>query len=530
MARFKITTQDGRTVIINGDVRPTDAELDEIFASIPAKATEKRGMASGIAHAALNGSTYGLGDETAAAGKALGKVGPYNFLQNKTIDDAIKSSKAYREEVAKEYEPALIEERALQKGFAAEHPVINTVSEIAGSIANPLSRAIPTAKGTLLGSQTLAKGAMGAGTGGVIGGVYGFNSGEGGFEERAKNALGAAKTGAIIGGAFPIVAEGAKKLAKATLGFTTGVGADNVNQALDAGKRGSKEFLANMRGKEEALDVVDDLRNATRQLKQKAQHEISQGKSKIADKLVDISPLKQGIQDIRAEMKVGRIDKLSSNKTASKVLENTEKMAEKLMKGKKPTVAEVDALKQGIGNLEVGTDGYARAIRTRLYNIVKGFINETSPEYSAIMKPYEQTMEKLSLIERELSSNNKNAYTALGKLQGALRNNANSRMGARQAALSALDPQATQTIKDKIAGQAFSSIVPRGLTGNLTAAYGAGTSFLHSPLQTAAVLASSSPRLVGNALYGIGRGISLIPEKTGTKIALTPQILKALGY
>ena len=486
---------------------------------------EKRGMASGIAHAAMNGATFGLGDEIAASGKALGKVGPHIFQDYRTLDEAMKGTQKYQEDVKKAYDEALPEERALQADFSERHPIINTVSEIGGAIANPVSRAIPVSKGNIY-----SKMGLGALTSGTLGGVYGFNAGEGGFEERAKNALGGAATGAALGAAIPVVAEGIKKAAKAALGFTTGVGADNINQALDAGKRGNKQFLANMRGEEDALSVVDDLRTATRQLKQKAQQEISAGKSKIADKIVDISLLKQGIQDIRAEMKVGRIDKLGSNKTASKVLENTEKMAAKLMKGKKPTVAEVDALKQGIGNLEVGTDGYARAIRTRLYNMVKGFINETSPEYSAIMKPYEQTMEKLSLIERELSANNKNAYTALGKLQGALRNNAGSRMGARQAALSALDPKAAQVIKDKIAGQAMSQIVPRGLTGNLTALYGVGASGIRSPLQTGLTLASSSPRLVGNALYGIGRGLSLVPANTGTKAALTPQILKALGY
>lgn len=530
MAKFKITTQDGRSIIITGDERPTDAELDEIFASIPAKDAEKRDIASGIAHAAMNGATFGLGDEIAASGKALGKVGMYDFWQNKSLGDAIKSSEAYRQEVAKEYAPALEEERRLQKGFAAEHPVINTVSEIAGSIANPMTRAIPAAKGTLMGSELAAKSAMGAATGGLYGGIYGFNSGEGGFEERAKNALGALKTGAVIGGAVPVVAEGAKKLAKAALGFTTGVGADNVNQALDAGKRGSKDFLKNMRGEEDALEVVGDLRSATNQLKKQAQREISAGKAKIADKVVDINPLKQGIKEIRSEMQAGRINKLEYNKTASKVLENTEKMANKLMKGGKPTVAEVDALKQGIGNLEVGTDGYARSIRTRLYNMVKGYINETAPEYSKIMKPYEQTMEKLSLIEKELSAGNKNAYTTLGKLQGALRNNANSRMGARQAALSALDPQSSQIIKDKIAGQAFSSITPRGLTGNLTAGYGLGTSFLHSPITTFATLASSSPRIVGNGLYGAGWLLNKIPANSGAKAATYQQVLKALGY
>lgn len=123
----------------------------------------------------LQGLTFGHGDEIVAAGASL--LGPNSY----------------------EYELDR-ERRRLEQG-REENPVLATGSEIAGAVMLPIPAWAKSAnRGTRIGQA--------AAQGGILGGIYGFGSGEGGLPSRLKDAGAAAATGFGIGGALQGVSEG----------------------------------------------------------------------------------------------------------------------------------------------------------------------------------------------------------------------------------------------------------------------------------------------------------------------------------
>ncbi len=118
----------------------------------------------------MQGLTYGLSDELGAALQKLRGAGNYEDL--------------------------LDAERERLKRIKKDSPVLSTATEIAGAIANPISRTAWAAQAPTRMAR-LGKGAIEAG---VLGGVYGFNQGEGGFENRATQGITSGVVSALFGG------------------------------------------------------------------------------------------------------------------------------------------------------------------------------------------------------------------------------------------------------------------------------------------------------------------------------------------
>ncbi len=132
------------------------------------------------------GATFNFSDEIAAgAGAATGSGG--------TMGDR--------------YTANLATERSRDKAFEAENPYTAMAAQIAGGIANPVTR-FPLTGGLLRRSL------MAGGAGGVLGAAAGFGEGEGNFADRGGAALTGGVTGAALGGALPVVAEGVSRLAR----------------------------------------------------------------------------------------------------------------------------------------------------------------------------------------------------------------------------------------------------------------------------------------------------------------------------
>ena len=116
------------------------------------------------------------------------------------------------------------------------------------------------------------------------------------------------------------------------------------------------------------------------------------------------------------------------------------------------------------------------------------------------MKAYEQAISLEKKIMKELSLGNKTAAgTALRKLQSVMRNNVNTNYGNRLNILKDLDPD----LLPQLAGQALSSITPRGLQ-----AATAGTIAAVSPFTNLGALAAlplTSPRLMGEVALKAGQ-------------------------
>jgi hypothetical protein len=133
------------------------------------------------ARSAFQGVTFGAGDEIIAALNAvMGQHGDYSA--------------------------ELERERGMLDQFRSERPVMAYGSEIAGALANPAGTA------RLTGGLAM-RAAQSAGLGALLSGVYGFNAGEGGLENRLEQGAASGLLGGAIGGAIPFVGAGVEKIA-----------------------------------------------------------------------------------------------------------------------------------------------------------------------------------------------------------------------------------------------------------------------------------------------------------------------------
>jgi hypothetical protein len=119
------------------------------------------------------------------------------------------------------------------------------------------------------------------------------------------------------------------------------------------------------------------------------------------------------------------------------------------------------------------------------------------------MKAYQEASELTKEIERALSLGQKAAAdTSMRKLQSLMRNNVNTNYGNRLDLAKQLEAAGGNEIMPAIAGQALNSFTPRGLQG--VAATGLGGFGIANPA-TLAALPLTSPRLMGEAAYGLGK-------------------------
>jgi hypothetical protein len=132
------------------------------------------------ARSAFQGVTFGAGDEALAGINSLTGFGDYGT--------------------------ELERERAMLDQFRSERPVMAYGSEIAGALANPAGMA------SLTGGLGM-RAAQSAGLGAILSGLYGFNAGEGGVENRLEQGAASGLFGGAIGGAIPVVGAGIEKIA-----------------------------------------------------------------------------------------------------------------------------------------------------------------------------------------------------------------------------------------------------------------------------------------------------------------------------
>ena len=184
----------------------------------------------------------------------------------------------------------------------------------------------------------------------------------------------------------------------------------------------------------------------------------------------------------------------------------------------------LDALKQKIyddvlSNIPINQKS-STGIIGDIYNSVKSTIQKQAPTYAETMKAYADTAEQVREIERSLSQGKKaSADAGLRKLQTVLRDNASTNYGQRVNLVNQLEATSPSLgggipIKPALAGQALSKVTPRGVQAVGTVGTAGLLSQFSNPL-TAAYLAGSSPRLVGEAAYLAGKGGKQVGNVTG---------------
>jgi hypothetical protein len=167
-----------------------------------------------------------------------------------------------------------------------------------------------------------------------------------------------------------------------------------------------------------------------------------------------------------------------------------------------------------------------------VYGATKASIEQQAPTYAKVMKDYAAASEQITEIERALSLGNKSSQdTAMRKLQSLMRNNVQTNYSGRTNLAKELEQKGGVEIMPSLAGQAMNTLAPRSLSGQV----GGGATALmatHNPLILAA-LPFQSPRLVGEAAYGIGRGVGATANGANAllqkAVAANPQLAALLN-
>lgn len=472
-------------------VAQTRQAVQEVKENAPSNTLAESLVKKEALQAGLEG--LALGVEEALQGAT---VGGYGWL-NKKLGGSFADRLIANQQLAEE------------SGLGAYNKIGKGSAELAGALISPINKLLP-AGAESLGGKILQGGLSGAGYGALS---KGFESD---FD------LGEIAQGATLGGALgagiPVAVEGTKALAKNILGMTTGAGSRAIEKAGEAGQRGSKTFLQNMRGQVDEKEVVNYAKDYVKEMKKQAQNALVTEKGKIADEAIDIKPIKDVLDEVTSSLTYMNPEEMNVVKQANKFTKDF------LLDKSRHTIGGADELKQAIGKISVGNyDSAAGALKTKMYNAIKNQITAANPQYSKIMEPFAQTAQTLDKVSKELSLNNKastNIYTTLGKLQSALRNDAGTRYGARMGAVESLGNKASEKILDAVAGQSFATITPRGLTGRLLGGLTGGTAMLGNPANLA-TLPLFSPRVVGESVYKLGQLYNLAPSAKDTIIATT---------
>lgn len=516
MATFRIDTPNGKSFEITGDRAPTEAELSQMISGQvqPQPQTPLQEEAQNVLGKVSTfdkGLTFGLGRKVGGIVNAIGAAPVDAIMGGQNLKDAFLNR--YREiaDTAKQ----------AQEDYARNNPASALGFEIGGALINPANKLGLgyIGKGTNFGAKALRA----AGVGGATGGVAGVLDTEN-LSEVPEKALKGATYGSAVGGALPVLgasAKGGLKGLKHVLGKTTGAGEKAIGDAFEAGVKGDKSFLAKMKAPIDAENLekrVDANFKKIKEARSKTYDaDMTTLKNSVADKKLDINPVINDVKNI-INQEGGGAEYLVDDET-SRVLDKTKSVLNNFYKDKsRHNLEGFDNLKKALQNIKTQEGTNAERVKTQIANSVRGQIMKQSPKYKTIEDNYAKDSELINDLKKIFSLNrNANSETILKKIQSTARNNANTDWGYRAELLKKIDPSGE--IQKEISANALNSWTPRGLFGS-GAFYGG--IFSANP----AVLAASSPRVMGRVAYEVGKASKLSPRNIEN---MTPYIAQLIG-
>jgi hypothetical protein len=301
---------------------------------------------------------------------------------------------------------------------------------------------------------------------------------------------------------------------KPLLGMQTGTGSEAIGQAYQAGRAGGETsdiFKANLRGEVPQTEVLDAAKQNLAEMAAQRQNayrtdmaNISKDKTVLSfdgiDKAVDNAMNKVTYKGKVVNEKA--FDKLASAKAEIEAWKELDPTQYHTPEG-------LDKLKQKVGGILEDIPFEQKTALTavnEVYNGIKNEIKTQAPTYAKTMQAYSEATDLIREIEKSLSLGNKATVdTQMRKLQSIMRNNVNTNWGQRMSLAQQLEAAGGKQMMPALAGQALSNYAPRGLQGasSVPTALLAGSVF-GSPVVPLS-LATSSPRLMGEAAYGAGR-------------------------
>lgn len=309
-------------------------------------------------------------------------------------------------------------------------------------------------------------------------------------------------------------AKGGSRGLSAGAGMTTGAGAEPIEAAYAAGRRGGKAadtFTANMRGRANLTDVVDEAKAGVEAIRQKAQRDYlanmastreSRAVLPFDDVLSEYDKLRGSMLSERGMPKIDPAEMRQIDDIGNILLEYVDRP-------ELHTPLEMDALRQRIRNTltDSPANKQVRRFQTQLSGKIKGMIEGAAPEYAKAMQSYSEAADLVDELERTLSLNDRaQVDTTLRKLQSVMRNNVNTNYGERGRLLDQLEREGNVSLRPALAGQALDALMPRGVQGPMAGLGLGGLGYATmGPFGTAAMLPLTSPRVMGEAAYAAGR-------------------------
>ena len=322
----------------------------------------------------------------------------------------------------------------------------------------------------------------------------------------------------------------------AALSATTGAGYTPIRDAFEAGRAGgqrAKSFRENISERADPIQVVDQAKENLAALK--AQRAAQYKEEMNAGLLKD--PAELSFSGIDAAIARGEARSTFggavTKKKAYEAVQEAKKLVEQWKAGGPQfrTVEAFDQLKQSIYDILDVIPMEARNARAAvgdIYNSVKKDIVRQAPGYGRVMKEYEQMSALIKEIEKTLSLRpTASVDTQLRKLQSIMRNNVNTNYGQRQKLVEVMEGK-PNTLMPQLAGQALASPTPRGIQGATQPIGIVGLGTQNIPLAIG-LAAASSPRLAGEAAYGVGLLQRIADKRPDIPLVYSPQMRQVLA-
>jgi hypothetical protein len=333
------------------------------------------------------------------------------------------------------------------------------------------------------------------------------------------------------------VVKGLGNVVEPVLGLTTGAGRESISQAFQAGRSGGEratQFRENITDQVDQTEILDAARqnlNAMRTQRSDMYRSgmVDIGKDKTQLSFDGIDKALNSARN-RTQYKDKVVDQTASDAlTQARGLVDEWKMSDPATYH---TPEGLDALKQSVGAILDTLEPNKNAFNTvnQVYNSIKTEIVKQSPVYANTMREYTQASDQIREIEKSLSLGNKtSADTAMRKLQSLMRDNVNTNFGQRVKVGKELETQGGRLMMPGLAGQALQSVVPRGLQGAAAIPTSALAFSAGGTLPALVNALASSPRVVGEAAYGlgsVGRGVD--KASSAMPFLLDPELYNAL--
>jgi len=228
-------------------------------------------------------------------------------------------------------------------------------------------------------------------------------------------------------------------------------------------------------------------------------------------KVLDFAPIERVVADVEAIKKFKGQELSPATQSVRSAIRSTVEDWKALDPTEFHTAEGLDALKQKIGDIRDAQEfnSPARKVASDVFGAIRSQITKAAPEYAKVMKGYEEASDLIGELEKTLTGTSKTPIdTTLRKLQSVLRNNANTAYG-RRAELANFLSSAAPDLLPRLAGMALEPLTPRGLGKVVAPGTAAGAVAIGNLPAAAGALALSSPRIVGEAAFGGGRGLGL---------------------